>query len=99
MRSMLSASRAFRIGMTSARVISGRSFFVLYIAVFPFLLLDEILSAQRSCSRLLPSPFADIHGRVLDVAAAWAVLERRQLAPAAPSTPAGHGGGASPPSG
>src|SRR5947207_14330170 len=52
MRSILSASRAFRMTMTSARVMAGRSFFVVYIALSPFEVMRAwwLWGAQECCA-------------------------------------------------
>src|SRR5262249_40131415 len=53
MRSILSASRAFRITITSARVMAGRSFFVVYIAFAHFEVMRAwSLSDAQECSRV-----------------------------------------------
>src|SRR5262245_15462645 len=53
MRSILSASRAFRITITSARVMAGRSFFVVYIALSHFEVMRAwSLSGAQECSRV-----------------------------------------------
>src|SRR6266436_4388820 len=53
MRSILSASRVFRMTMTSARVMAGRSFFVVYIALSPFEVMRAwSLSGAQECSRV-----------------------------------------------
>src|SRR2546427_6540646 len=67
MRSILSASRAFRMTMTSARVMAGRSFFVVYIALSLFEVMRAwSLSGAQECSRVRDISFCrgDIATRV-----------------------------------
>src|SRR5262245_7431235 len=53
MRSILSASRAFKITITSARVMAGRSCFVVYIAFSHFEVMRAwSLSGAQECSRV-----------------------------------------------